>query len=64
MRLHGIRTTSHYYRQILGHPAFRAARFDTSFVTEHPELLDYSVKRHPSEIALVLASAIAAHAGW
>ena len=64
MRLHGIRTTGHYYQQILAHPDFQKRRFNTSFVPDHPELLDYSVKRHPSEIALVLASAIAAHAGW
>ncbi|GGX43140.1 acetyl-CoA carboxylase biotin carboxylase subunit [Saccharospirillum salsuginis] len=64
MRLHGIRTTGHYYQQILAHPDFQKGQFNTSFVPDHPELLDYSVKRHPSEIALVLASAIAAHAGW
>lgn len=64
MRLHGIRTTSNYYQQILAHPDFQQGDFNTSFVPEHPELLDYSTKRHPSEIALVLASAIAAHAGW
>ena len=64
MRLHGIKTTADYYQQILSHPAFRQANFNTSFVPNHPELLDYSVKRHPSEIALAIASAIAAHAGW
>ena len=63
MRLHGIKTTADYYQQILRHPAFRQANFNTSFVPNHPELLDYSVKRHPSEIALAIASAIAAHAG-
>jgi pyruvate carboxylase subunit A len=64
MRLHGVRTTSTYYQQILDHPSFRNADFNTSFVPDHPELLNYSEKRQPSEIALVLASAIAAHAGW
>ena len=64
MRLHGIRTTADYYQQILAHPDFQSGRFDTSFVPEHPELLNYSNKRHPSEIALVLAAAVAAHAGW
>lgn len=64
MRLHGIKTTADYYQQILRHPAFRYADFNTSFVPNHPELLDYSVKRHPSETALAIASAIAAHAGW
>ncbi len=63
MRLHGIKTTANYYKQILQHPDFRAASFNTSFVPEHPELLQYSDKKHPSEIALALAAAIAAHAG-
>jgi pyruvate carboxylase subunit A len=64
MRLHGIKTTASYYQQILKHPDFRAGKFDTSFVAAHPELLTYSDKRHPTALALVLATAIAAHAGW
>ncbi|WP_020700268.1 acetyl-CoA carboxylase biotin carboxylase subunit [Dasania marina] len=64
MRLHGIKTTAAYYQQILKHPDFQQAHFNTSFVPEHPELLDYSDKRHPSETALALAAAIAAYAGW
>ena len=61
MRLRGIKTTGTYYQQILGHEDFKAANFDTSFVPTHPELLNYSEKRDPSEIALALAAAIAAH---
>jgi pyruvate carboxylase subunit A len=64
MRLHGIKTTANYYKQILNHPDFRAGEFDTSFVPNHPELLNYSVKRDPSTVALAIATAIAAHAGW
>jgi len=64
MRLHGIKTTATYYHQILRHKDFRAGTFDTSFVPEHPELLNYSIKREPSEVALAIATAIAAHAGW
>lgn len=64
MRLHGIKTTASYYQQILAHPDFQAAEFNTSFVPEHPELLKYSDKRHPSEVALAIATAVAAHAGW
>lgn len=63
MRLHGIKTTAAYYQQILAHEDFRKREFDTSFVAEHPELLKYSEKRHPSEVALALAAALAAHAG-
>ena len=64
MRLHGIRTTATYYKQILQHEDFQSGSFDTSFVVEHPELLNYSTKRHPAEVALALAAAAAAHAGW
>jgi pyruvate carboxylase subunit A len=63
MRLRGVKTTATYYQQILGHEDFERGVFDTSFVPSHPELLNYSEKRHPNEIALALAAAIAAHAG-
>lgn len=63
MRLHGVKTTATYYQEILNHPDFIKAEFDTSFVPEHPELLNYSEKRHPSGVALAIAAAIAAHAG-
>lgn len=64
MRLQGIRTTAPYYRQILGNEDFRSGLFDTSFVPSHPELLSYSNKRQPGDIALAIAAAVAAHAGW
>jgi pyruvate carboxylase subunit A len=64
MRLHGVKTTATYYKQILSHPDFIKADFNTSFVPSHPELLTYSEKKHPSEVALAIAAAIAAHAGW
>lgn len=64
MRLHGIKTTAAYYQQILAHPDFKKADFNTSFVTNHPELLNYSDKRHPSTTALAIAAALVAYAGW
>ncbi|MDX1451914.1 MAG: acetyl-CoA carboxylase biotin carboxylase subunit [Oleiphilaceae bacterium] len=64
MRLQGVKTTAAYYKQILAHPDFQAASFNTSFVPEHPELLKYSEKKHPRELALAIATAVAAHAGW
>ncbi|MFT7405353.1 acetyl-CoA carboxylase biotin carboxylase subunit [Zhongshania sp.] len=63
MRLQGVKTTAAYYQQILKHPDFRAGNFDTSFVESHPELTQYSDKSRPEDIALVVAAAIAAHAG-
>lgn len=64
MRLHGVRTTAPYYKQILHQHEFQSGNFNTGFVPAHPELLDYSDKRHPTEVALALAAAAAAHAGW
>ena len=63
MRLQGVKTTAPYYEEILRHADFRRGHFDTGFVPAHPELLQYSVKRNPEEAALVIAAAIAAHAG-
>ena len=63
MRLHGIKTTANYYQQILTQPRFRDREFNTSFVANHPELAQYSDKKHPNDVALALAAAIAAYAG-
>ncbi len=63
MRVQGVKTTAPYYQQILKHPDFREAHFDTSFVENHPELTQYSDKSRPEELAMAVAVAIAAHAG-
>jgi len=63
MRLQGVKTTARYYQEILQSPEFRSGEFNTSFVPNHPELLNYSDKRDPSEVALAIATAIAAYAG-
>lgn len=63
MRVQGVKTTANYYQEILKNEEFRSGFFNTSFVPNHPELLNYSDKRAPSEIALAIAAAIAAHAG-
>jgi pyruvate carboxylase subunit A len=63
MRLQGIKTTATYYQQILQNPDFRSGRFNTSFVPQHPELLKYSEKHQPNDLALAIAAAMAAHAG-
>lgn len=63
MRVQGIKTTAPYYQRILENPVFRSGKFDTSFVDAHPELLQYSEKKRPEEVAIVIAAAIAAYAG-
>ena len=62
-RLQGVKTTTPYYQEILRNAEFRSGVFNTSFVEAHPELLNYSIKRKPEELALAIAAAIAAHAG-
>jgi pyruvate carboxylase subunit A len=64
MVIGGVRTTAPLCQEILNHPDFQSARFDTSFLAEHPELLNYSRKRGREEAVLAIAAAIAAHVGW
>jgi len=61
--LFGIKTTIPYYLEILKHPEFRAATFNTGFVDKYPELVNYSNKLRPEELASVIAAVMAAHTG-
>jgi len=63
MGLQGIKTTIPYYLEILHHPEFRSANFNTGFVEAHPELTQFSQKLSPEDLALVLAAATSAHTG-
>jgi len=59
----GIKTTIPFYQEILRHPDFRSGHFNTGFLDDHPEFLDYSNKRRKEDVAAALAAAIVAHAG-
>jgi pyruvate carboxylase subunit A len=63
VEVYGIKTTIPYYQEILKHPDFRAANFNTSFVESHPELTNYAVELPPELIAAAISAAIAAHNG-
>jgi pyruvate carboxylase subunit A len=63
MQIYGIQTTKQYYKEILNHPDFQAANFNTGFVEAHPELTHYSTKRRPEFLAAAIAAAIAAQSG-
>jgi pyruvate carboxylase subunit A len=63
MGIYGVQTTIPYYKQILEHPDFQAADFNTGFVENNPQLLEYSSKTRPESIATAIAAAIAAQAG-
>jgi pyruvate carboxylase subunit A len=61
--VYGVKTTIPYHLEILNSREFRAARFNTSFVEQHPELVEYSDRRPPRELAAVIAAAVVAHLG-
>ncbi|ROH85280.1 acetyl-CoA carboxylase biotin carboxylase subunit [Pseudomethylobacillus aquaticus] len=63
MVVYGVKTTIPYYQEILKHPDFRAANFNTSFVEAHPELVNYAVETPPEIFAAAISAAIAAHEG-
>jgi pyruvate carboxylase subunit A len=63
MEVYGVKTTIPYYQEILKHPEFRQAKFNTGFVESHPELTNYAVQLPPELIAAAISAAIAAHNG-
>lgn len=63
MVVYGVKTTIPYYQEILQHPDFKRAHFDTSFVESHPELVNYATDFPPELIAAAISAAIAAHEG-
>jgi pyruvate carboxylase subunit A len=64
MGVYGVKTTIPYYLEVLEVEEFRARRFDTGFVEDHPQLVNYRTSRPTRELAAVIAAAVAAHAGY
>lgn len=63
MGVYGVKTTIPYHVEIVKSQEFQNGSFDTSFVENHPELTEYSVKRSRRELAAAIGVAIAAHQG-
>ena len=61
--VYGIKTTIPYHLEILKSASFQTGRFNTGYVEQHPELLNYSLKRSNKEVATAIATAIAASMG-
>ncbi len=61
--VYGVKTTIPYQLEIINTADFKRGRFNTGFVESHPELINYSVRRPPRELAAVIGAAIAAHMG-
>jgi pyruvate carboxylase subunit A len=62
--VYGIKTTIPYYLEVLEVEAFREHQFDTAFVEDYPQLVNYKTSRPTRELAAVIAAAVAAHAGY
>lgn len=63
MVVYGVKTTIPYYQEIMKHPDFKGAHFNTSFVETHPELTNYATELPPELFAAAISAAIAAHEG-
>jgi len=59
----GVKTTIPYHLEILKSAEFQAGKFDTGFVAEHPELVNYSVRQSNRELAAAIGAAVAASMG-
>ena len=59
----GVKTTIPYYLQIMNNKQFKEANFNTSFVDDHPELINYQSQFPPELMAAAISAAIAAHEG-
>ncbi len=49
--LHGVKTTKPFHLEILKTPEFKSGKFDTGFIEQHPELINYSLRRPPADVA-------------
>ena len=61
--VYGVKTTIPYHLEILKSAEFQSGKFNTGFVEEHPELINYSVRRSNRHAATAIAAALAANMG-
>jgi len=61
--IRGVKTTLAFYRNIAKSKVFLEGQFDTGFMDQNPELLNYKPFEAREDIAAAVAVAIAAHAG-
>ncbi|MDH4200395.1 MAG: acetyl-CoA carboxylase biotin carboxylase subunit [Spirochaetia bacterium] len=61
--MRGIKTTIPYQLEIMKNDDFLRGEFDTSFIAENPQLLEYKEYRDSLDLILALSAAIAAHEG-
>jgi pyruvate carboxylase subunit A len=59
----GVKTTIPYQIEILKSAEFRSGHFNTGFVEDHPELINYSTHVSSRHVAAAIGAALAAHMG-
>ncbi len=59
----GVKTTIPYQFEILKSAEFQSGKFNTGFIEEHPELINYSVRISNRELAAAIGAAVAASMG-
>jgi pyruvate carboxylase subunit A len=59
----GVKTTIPYHMEILRNAQFQTGKFNTGFVEDHPELINYSVKRSNRDVAAAIGAVLAANMG-
>jgi pyruvate carboxylase subunit A len=62
--VYGVKTTIPYYLGVLKVDDFRARKFDTGFVEDHPQLINYKTSPPARELAAVIAAVVAANSGY
>jgi pyruvate carboxylase subunit A len=61
--IRGVKTNIPYLRAIVNSEDFKKGYFDTEFINEHPELLEYTNAVDPTDKVIAIASAIAMYEG-
>ena len=64
MVIYGIKTTIPFYLQILKTEKFQNANITTSFIDQHPQLLNYALRSNKVFLAAVLAAASINYYGY
>lgn len=62
--IRGIKTTIPFLHKIMECDKFVKGNFDTWFIDENPQLLEYDEYREPIDMVLAISAAIAAHEGF
>ncbi|MGC8755752.1 MAG: acetyl-CoA carboxylase biotin carboxylase subunit [bacterium] len=61
--IRGIKTNIPYLKAIVNSEDFKKGYFDTEFINEHPELLEYTHTVDPADMVIAISSAIAMYEG-